>query len=204
MTRTATIPEATTTAMGFRPYRLTVERYHRMIAAGVFDERDRVILWKGRLVERMTKGAPHSNTVINLIAGLFRVVPAGWHVRPEQPIMLGDDSEPEPDLTIVRGSTRDYPEAPPGASDVGLVVEVADSSLGVDAGEVLRAYAGEAIPIYWLVNLRLGRVEVYQDPTGPEETPGYRSRREYGPDDEVPVVLDGHEVGRLAVREVLP
>jgi Uma2 family endonuclease len=68
----------------------------------------------------------------------------------------------------------------------------------------LKAYASGGIPAYWIVNLPKGRIEVYSQPTGPAETPSYRERHEYGPDDGVPVILDGREVGRIAAREILP
>jgi hypothetical protein len=84
------------------------------------------------------------------------------------------------------------------------VVEVADSSLAIDSGEVLQTYAREAIPVDWIVNLPKRRIEVYTEPSGSAAAPSYRGQRSYGPDDEVPVVLDGREVGRIAVRDVLP
>ena len=58
--------------------------------------------------------------------------------------------------------------------------------------------------VYWIANLVEGRFEAYTEPSGPAEQPDYRQRKEYGPDDEIPVVLDGNEVGRLLVRELLP
>ena len=63
---------------------------------------------------------------------------------------------------------------------------------------------GDGVLVYWVVNLRDSRLEIYGDPTGPSDAPGYRECREYGPDDEVPVVLDGREVGRVSVKEILP
>ena len=119
-------------------------------------------------------------------------------------MQIGNDGMPEPDVTVVRGTTRDYKGRSPAARDVALVVEVSDSSLAVDSGEVKAAYAREAIPIYWIGNLPKQRIEVYTEPSGPAAAPSYRDHRSYGPDDEVPVVLDGREVGRIAVRDVLP
>jgi len=194
------MPPTSTTTPGFRPYRVTLERYHRMIATGVYTEKDPVVLWNGQLVEKMTKGQPHNNAVARLARALFRIVPDGWHVRQEQPIVLSDDSEPEPDLTVIRGAIDDYPDRPPLAHDVVLLIEAADSSLPLDSGEVLETYAKNAIPCYWLVNLPDRRIEVYSKPEGARFT----VREVFGPDDTVPVILDGREVGRVAVRDVLP
>ncbi|MCI0527429.1 MAG: Uma2 family endonuclease, partial [Nitrospira sp.] len=60
------------------------------------------------------------------------------------------------------------------------------------------------IPIYWIVNLSENQLEVYTDPSGPAEQPDYRQRQDYGLSDLVPVVIEGHEIGRLTVRELLP
>jgi Uma2 family endonuclease len=191
---------ATLPACGFKPHRLTVDCYHRMIAAGIFSEKEPIFLWKGQLVEKMPKGQPHNIALNELFKALIRLVPEGWNGRQEQPILLTDDSEPEPDITIVRGSSRDYPDRPPAASDVVLLVKVSDSSLPVDSGEVLEINARESIPIYWIVNIPKRRIEVYRRPEGNR----YAEQQLYGPEDEVPVVLDGREVGRIRVRDVLP
>jgi Uma2 family endonuclease len=197
-------PETTELVRAYRPHRLTIDRYDRMITAGVFTEKDPVFLWKGQLVEKMTKNPPHTIAVTELHRVMLRLVPEGWYVAQEQPMAIADDGVPEPDLTVVRGRTRDYKERSPTAQDVALVVEVADSSVAIDSGEVLQTYAREAIPVYWIVNLPKGRIEVYTEPSGPADVSSYGSQRHYGPDDEVPVVLDGREVARIAVRDVLP
>jgi Uma2 family endonuclease len=183
---------------------LKADRYFAMIATGVLGKKDRVYLWKGRLVEKMTKGRPHVFAVGSLYETLFTLTPAGWYVEQEQPLMIGDESVPEPDLMIVRGTRRDHVQKPPSAADLALLVEVADSSLAEDLGDVLQTYAAHSIPTYWVVNLRARRVEVYRDPTGPVEKPFYRTAHLYGPNDEVPVEIDGREVGRIAVASILP
>lgn len=187
-------------APGFRPHQLTVERYHRMIEARVFSEKEPIFLWEGQLVEKLTKGQPHNIAVAELVKLLIGLVPEGWHVRPEQPVVVGDKSEPEPDFSVARGASRDYPVIPPTTRDVALLVEVSDSSLAVDSGQVLETYAREGVPVYWIVNIPKRRVEVYRRPQGRR----YAEQQVYGPDDEVPVVLDGREVGRVRVRDVLP
>src|SRR4051794_26882239 len=109
-----------------RPWRLTVDRFLRMGEAGILTEKDRVILWKGQLVEKMTKGRPHVVTELRLHRALTRVVPAGWYVEHETPTVLTqrNDTLPEPDFKVVRGRMEDYPTTPT-ARDVPLVIEVA-------------------------------------------------------------------------------
>ena len=152
----------------------------------------------------MTKGNRHVFAFLKLNAALAAMIPAGWHVRPEQPVQVGDDGMPEPDLTVVRGTIDDYKERPPRAEDLALVVEVSDSSLTVDSGEVLETFASRSIPVYWIVNIPDRRIEVHRGPTGSSETASYREHRFYGPGERVPVVLDGREVGTIEVSEVLP
>jgi hypothetical protein len=197
-------PEASVMTPLDRPYRLTVKRYSEMANTGVFRKEDRLYLWKGRLVEKMTKGRPHVVAVNNLIFRLGRLVPDGYHVQVEQPIALGDDSAPEPDLTIIRGIPSEFGALPPVARQVVLLIEVADSSLAEDLGDVLQTYAAEGIPIYWVVNIPAHRIEVYTEPTGPIERPYYRALRIYGPNDKAPVVIDGHELGKISMRDILP
>jgi Uma2 family endonuclease len=104
----------------------------------------------------------------------------------------------------VRGRARDYATHHPGSGDLALVIEIADSSLSQDRNVKGPLYARAAVPVYWIVNIPDRRVEVYSDPTGPVALPAYRQRTDYGENDSVPLVLDGTEVGRLAVRDLLP
>ncbi len=188
----------------FPPHRMTVDRYERLVEAGVYGAKDPVFLWRGRLVEKMSKGRPHVIAAIILFRLFDRLMPEGYHVEQEAPLAIGDDSMPEPDLAVIRGSLRDYLKRAPTAKQALLVVEVADSSVALDSRTKLKAYAAEAIPVYWIVNIPKSRISVYSQPTGPTETPSYGDHREYGPDDEVPVVLDGHELGRVSAKEILP
>ena len=121
----------------------------------------------------------------------------------QQPITL-ETSEPEPDAAVIRGSRDDCPHSHPGPADVALVIEVADASLERDRAWKRRLYAGAGIPVYWIVNLIEGRLEVYADPAASADGPDYRDTRGYAEAEDAPLVLDGREVARLAVREILP
>ena len=68
----------------------------------------------------------------------------------------------------------------------------------------MQTYAAEGIPVYWVANLPGRLIEVHTEPTGPVDRPYYLKVQRYGPDDEVPVVIDGHEIGKIAVKDVLP
>jgi Uma2 family endonuclease len=184
-------------------YRLTVAQYHAMAEAGILNEDDPVELLEGWLVQKMTKKPPHVVATGLVRHALEQLLPSGWYVAVHDPISMAD-SDPEPDVAVIRGEIRDYRDRHPGPQDVALVVEVADTSLHTDRGTKKRVYARAGIPTYWIANLVEGKFGVYTDPTGPAEAPDYRQHREYGPADTIPVVLGGAEVGSLAVRELLP
>jgi Uma2 family endonuclease len=183
--------------------RLSVEQYHEMLRAGILTDGDPVELLDGWLVAKMNKNPPHSTVTVLLNEILLGACPAGWHVRSEQPVTLAA-SEPEPDLVVVRGSARDYPDRHPSPQDVALVVEVADVSLNRDQTTKKRLYAEAGIPVYWIVNLLENRLEVYTAPSGPGEQPDYRERHDLGPEEEATVVLDNRPIASLAVRDFLP
>ena len=105
---------------------------------------------------------------------------------------------------VVRGHVRDYARKHPQPQDVVLVIEVTDATLRQDRGVKQHLYAQAGIPVYWLINLRANLVEGYSDPTGPTQKPTYRQRQDYGRDDTLPVIIEGQEVGRLVVGELLP
>jgi Uma2 family endonuclease len=188
---------------GERSPRLSVAQYHEAARLGILTPDDRVELLEGWLVAKMTKKPPHTIAKGLVLDELIRVTPAGWYVVIEDPVSTAE-SEPEPDAMIVRGRRRDYRDRQPGPGDVALVVEVADSTLADDRRTKRRIYGRAGVAIYWIVNLVDGRVEVYTEPTGPDDAPGYARREVFGPDAEIPVLLDGREVGRVAVRDVLP
>jgi Uma2 family endonuclease len=200
-------PAHNASANGFPPaalYRLSVEQYHDMIRKGILKDGDRVELVEGVLVKKMTINPPHNFATQTLRDLLGPLAAPGFSVSVQGPVTT-QDSEPEPDISVVRGDRRHYLEQGrhPGPDDTALIIEVSDSSLHVDETTMLRTYARARIAVYWIVNLVERRIQVYSDPTGPVDPPGYGRRQDFGPTDEVPVVLDGQEVGHVRVGERL-
>jgi Uma2 family endonuclease len=183
--------------------RFTVEQYHQMIAAGVFPEGLRVELFEGAIVHMTPVGTPHRGAVLSLLALLNKLVDGtGWHACSQQPIGLAS-SEPEPDLSIVRGAPQDYFEHHPSPSELALVVEVADSSLAFDRGPKAKLYAAAGIPEYWIVNLIDRQVEVFGEPaTDSNPLCGYQRRSVVK--DEVAFTLEGRQLGNIRLTEILP
>jgi Uma2 family endonuclease len=184
-------------------FRLSVEQYHEMIRSGILTADDRVELLEGWLVLKMSKNPPH-RVATELAADALRlVVPQGWYVTTQEPVTTST-SEPEPDISVVRGRPRDYVDRHPGPEHLAMVVEVADSSISRDRGIKRRAYARAGVPIYWIVDVAERRVEICTLPTGPAEQPAYGAVQQYGQDEMLPVIIGGQEVGRIAVRDILP
>ncbi len=134
-----------------------------MIRAGILTDDDPVELLDGWLVSKMPKNPPHCVVTRLIRQALERLVPAAWYVDTQEPLTTAD-SEPEPDVVVVRGETRQYLDRHPGPEDVGLVVEVADTTLQRDRTSKKRLYARAGIPVYWIVNLPESRCEVYSEP----------------------------------------
>jgi Uma2 family endonuclease len=184
-------------------WRVTVEKYHEMIRSGALTENDPVELLEGWLVYKMPKSRQHTLATRHTQAAIEKVLPTGWHVESEEPITT-EDSEPEPDVSVIRGSDDDYPDQPPGPEDIALLVEVADTTLDRDRGWKKRLYAKASIPVYWIVNLVDRRVEVHTEPSGPVAHPDYRRREDYDERQSVPLVIAGQQVAMIAVADLLP
>lgn len=182
---------------------LSVEQYHRMVTAGILMDGDPIELLEGWLVPKMTKHPPHELAAGCTNDALSELVGPTWHVKSQGPISTAD-SEPEPDISVIRGQRRDYADRHPAPAEVGLVVEVADSSLERDRGWKKRIYAAAGIPTYWIVNLIDNCVEVFTQPRGTTENSDYTVTEVFEPGDDVSLVLEGQELGRIAVDVLLP
>ncbi len=178
---------------------MSVDEYERLADAGFLKDR-RVELINGWLVRKMTTKPPHVVAVDATREAIAAVLPRDWWLRDEKPVRIPEFDEPEPDVSVVRGSRQDYRSRHPGPGDIEFLVEVSDTSLLWDRREKLAAYARAGVPTYWIVNLVDRQLEVF---TAPDST-GYQSRQILGPTDRAPVVIDGVEVGSINVADMLP
>ncbi len=183
-------------------WRFSVSAYHEMIRLGILNSDDPVELLEGWIIQKMPKNPPHRVANKLFRNALEEIVPAGWYVDAQEPVTL-EDSEPEPDVVIVRGNTRDYTKCHPGSEDVVMVVEIADSTLERDRSYKKRIYARAGIPVYWIVNLIEQQIEVYTEPDISGEEPTYKWRRDFDLSSQVSVIIDGCEVGSARVGDLL-
>jgi Uma2 family endonuclease len=189
-------------------YRLTVEQFDRMVECGFLDEDDPVELLNGVLVTKKPKNPAHCVGTRKTVRALEAVLPPGWIVQKEESLVIPPWNKWEPDVAVVRSELEFDSARDATPAECCLIVEVAVSNVFRARSEKLPGYAVAGIPVYWIVNLTgrispgSGSVEFYSDP---DQTTGqYRSRLNLHSGDHVPVVIDGREVGRIAVADLLP
>ncbi len=187
-----------------RAYRLNVKQYLAMASAGILPGDTRFELLDGLVVKQMTQNPPHSSTVGRLGRCFNALLTDDWLVNEDKPVQLDPHWLPVPDVTILVGPDRRYDSIMPTAADVGLIIEVSDTTYATDRGYKRRKYADIGIPIYWITNLAKRQVEVYRQPRGKGVDAAYGSVEVYGNDAAVPVVLADQEVGRINVADLLP
>jgi len=134
-----------------------------MIDAGILADR-KVELLNGEIIAMAPEGIPHTFGSINLFKRFSRALGARAEVRDAHPIILSD-SEPEPDIAVVRGSFEDYAHRQPTAKDVLLIVEVANATLKKDLTQKRKTYATEGIQEYWVLDLQNSQLIVLRDPS---------------------------------------
>ncbi|MBD2438724.1 Uma2 family endonuclease [Nostoc sp. FACHB-110] len=144
--------------------RFTIAEYHRLAELGFFAEDDRVELIKGEIIQMAAKGKPHSVCNTRLSRELFKIIAGKATLRGQEPIILSNRSEPEPDLVIVHNRPDDYLQEHPLPSDVLLLIEISDSSLKYDQEEKISVYAEAGISDYWIFNLVDNFLECYSEP----------------------------------------
>lgn len=183
-------------------YRLDVAQYHLMIEAGVFAVREQCELLDGLLVIRPIKAPAECYVIAMLRDKIGSVLNDNWQIRIRCGLTLVE-SEPEPDLLVVRGGDRAFEKRHPNVQDLGLIIEIGLESL-LHERAMRRIYARNNAPIYWIVNLVDNIIEVYTQPSGPTVNPDYASRQDYARGDTISLILDGQTIGMLAVSDLLP
>src|SRR4051812_7737185 len=117
---------------GFR--RFSVPEYHKLIEIGLLTEDDNLELLEGYLVLKMARNPPHDGTILAVTETVRPVLPADWCIRVQSAVTLVE-SEPEPDIAIARGTKRSYFSRHPIPADIGMLIEVSDSTLAGDRAD---------------------------------------------------------------------
>ena len=152
-------------AVQLNHYRFTRAEYHRMVEAGILDEDSPVELIEGEILEMSPIGRRHKAAVDRLNRIFDRAVGDAAIVRVQSSVVLGDRSEPEPDLALLRWRDDFYADTDETPEDVLLIVEVADSSEVYDRQTKASLYARYGIPEFWVVSVNRDQIFVHRDPT---------------------------------------
>jgi Uma2 family endonuclease len=151
---------AANVALSPTTYRFTVKDYHRMAEADVFEPDDHVELVDGEVFEMAPIGSRHAATVRRLTSALQSGVSDRAMLGVQDPVQIGERSEPQPDVTLLRWRPDFYADHHPMPPDVLLVVEVADTSLRHDLLRKAPMYLAGGVPEVWVVDLVAGVVHV--------------------------------------------
>ena len=185
------------------PLRFTVKQYQRMITLDIVSEHPPNELLDGRIVTKMSRNPPHDTAIYRTHMALLQRLPAEWICRGQSGVTT-DDSQPEPDVAVVRGPIERYDDHHPTAEEMELVVEVANTTLDRDRNFKGPLYARAGIAAYWIVNVIDGQVEVYTDPVTTDAESAYGHRQEYRGTESVPLTVGGRELAPIPVHELLP
>ncbi|HEY4563966.1 MAG TPA: Uma2 family endonuclease [Thermoanaerobaculia bacterium] len=145
--------------------RFTTAEYHAMAESGILAPDDRVELIEGEIWQMSPIGSRHASTVTRSARFFTLRLDGRAVVSTQNPLLLGDLSEPEPDVAILHFREDDYAENHPTQGDVFLLLEVADSSLDYDRRIKMKLYSRYGIPEAWLADLDQSVLEVHRDPS---------------------------------------
>lgn len=143
-----------------------LDEWRRLGEANIFPPESRIELINGEILDMAPIGFNHAGHLIRLINFFATRIADKALINAQNPLQLGDLSEPEPDFMLLMPSSDYYSSRHPVADDVLLLIEVSDTSLQFDQNQKLRLYARHGIPEYWLLNLNDLSLEVYRKPNG--------------------------------------
>ncbi|WP_346291192.1 Uma2 family endonuclease [Sphaerothrix gracilis] len=156
----------------------TVAQYHQMAEAGIFTPDERIELIEGEVITVAAIGFRHAACVDRAAQLFFRKFGDKAIVRVQNPVQLGDRSEPQPDIALLHPKADFYATQHPTAADIFLIVEVADSSLEYDRQVRVPLYAQQNVIEVWLIDIEHSALSVYQQPLSGK----YQTVKAYGCD----------------------
>jgi Uma2 family endonuclease len=183
--------------------RFSITEYHRLIKLGFIQEGDNTQLIRGELIQMVAKGTAHTVYTGLMNRALAKLLDGQAALRNQEPIVLANHSEPEPDLVVAQGDLADYLHHHPQPIDILLVIEVSGSTLIYDQTTKLQLYAEYGIQQYWIVNLLKIHLESYSHPHSDISGQfGYLDHKIYLPQQSI--AIPGFEDMQLDLKQVFP
>ncbi len=142
----------------------TIDEYHQMAEAGILHEDDRLELVHGEIIQMSPIGNYHAAVVRRLNTLLSPLVAPQAIVDVQNPVKIGDHSEPEPDIMVLPFRDDYYASTGVTPADVLLLVEVSDSTLRYDRNTKIPLYAAAGIREVWILDVNKQQLEVYRQP----------------------------------------
>jgi Uma2 family endonuclease len=167
---TETTPTVAIAALPIHRRLFTADEFHTLARVGVLHEDDRLELIEGEIVEMSPIGSSHAGNVNRLIAVLTRAFGEKVVVSVQNPIRLDPQTEPQPDISVLRPRADFYTDSHPTAEDILLLIEVSESSVEYDRKVKVPLYAKAGILEVWLIVPETKVIEVYTNPAAD----GYR------------------------------
>lgn len=143
---------------------ITTADYHRMAEVGIFAADERVELIAGQIIQKMPKGSVHSALCKRIEKLLEKRLEEKVLVRMQDPVLLDNYSEPEPDIAVVHPKTNFYADRHPTPDEVYLIIEISDTTIKQDLGIKANLYAAAGIIDYWVFNVAMQQLHVFREP----------------------------------------
>lgn len=146
----------------------TTPQYDAMLKYGILLETDPVELVNGQIIQMSPINPPHAAATKRSYDYLTSILSGRAAIRSQVPVVLNDNSKPEPDIAVVKPDEREYSDRHPTADDILLIIEISDATLAFDLGDKAKAYALSGVQDYWVVDVRERQVHVLRQPVGEE------------------------------------
>ncbi|MEM7555077.1 MAG: Uma2 family endonuclease [Cyanobacteria bacterium P01_A01_bin.84] len=143
-------------------YKWTIERYHRAISAGIFDDQP-IELLRGELITMPPERESHAYYNTETADYLRELLGSRVKIRDAKPITLPNNSEPAPDVAIVKPLGEIYLQHHPYPEDIFWIIEFSFATLSKDLGDKKDIYEEAGITEYWVVNLKKHQLQVFRD-----------------------------------------
>ena len=176
---------------------INTDEYYKMGESGMFHPDERIELINGELCTMAPIGSKHAESVRRIIDLFYKADIDDIIVSSQNPVHIDQLNELQPDIAMLKRKEGGYVNVHPEPKDVLVIMEVSDTTYSIDLNVKLPIYASGGIPVYWIINLRTRRIEVYEDPLDDD----YHIRRIYKPGDAISLLTSNFDASKILMVE---